>query len=101
MEKDIEEKIDELLTKILKNLKDNKESNQDCFKKALRGSCKIHLDKTEDNTQLEINGNGLTVLIALAGAEKAILEKLNCSELEFEYIKNIIGTKVTTIKESK
>ncbi len=71
----------------------SKEKFKNTVSKALNDYCKITIEKDEDGqTRLGVEGNRLSLLIALAGAEQGILHQLNCDEDEFEFIKSFIGT---------
>ena len=93
MEKEINE---------LKELFDGKEKVNEKLKKqfyeamekAIKEPCEIIVKKDKDGyASCKIEGYRLPLLIALAGAEKSILEKLNSSEEELEFIKGFIGYK--------
>lgn len=63
---------------------------------ALKQPCKITIEKYKDGkARTGIEGNRLSLLIALAGAEKSILKQLNCDNEEFEFIKNFVGAEET------
>lgn len=100
MEKEINE-LKELVSD-LKELFDGKENVNEKLKKqfykamekAIKEPCEIIVKKDKDGyASCKIEGYRLPLLIALAGAEKNILEKLNSSEGEFEFIKSYIGCK--------
>lgn len=98
MKKEFDELLEEL-DNILNNFenKENKEIDlKETFDKmvneAKQKSCKIVISKEEgDTVNLGFEGGRLTLLLVLAGAEKRILNQLDCDEKEFNYIKNIVG----------
>lgn len=95
MDKELKEKMDKVLNKLLDNLDVSLDKIKDIdtkCKEALNTPCKIHIDNNGKGTALAIEGGRLSLLITLAGAEKGILKQLNCSNKEFEFIKNMVGT---------
>lgn len=53
---------------------------------------KIEHKKTSKKGPLcQIEGGRMTLLINLAGIKKCMLEKLNCTDEEFEFIESMIG----------
>ena len=61
---------------------------------ALEQPCKITIEKgKKGDAKLGIEGSRLSLLIALAGAEQGILKQLKCNDEEFEFIKNLVGTR--------
>lgn len=92
MDKELKEKMDKLLDKLLGiNLDKIKDIDTKC-KEALNTPCKIHIYNDSKGTRLAVESGRLSLLITLAGAEKGILKQLNCSTEEFEFIKNMVGT---------
>ena len=95
MDKELKEKMDKLFDKLLDSLDINLDKIKDIgtkCKEAINTPCKIHIDNDGKGTRLAVEGGRLSLLITLAGAEKGILKKLNCSTEEFEFIKNMVGT---------
>ena len=90
MDKELLEKLDKLLEKMVDSISGKTGA---MFKEALSEPCKIHIDNDGKGTALAVEGHRLSLLITLAGAEKGILKQLNCSTEEFEFIKNVVGTR--------
>lgn len=64
------------------------------LEEASKEPCKIHIDvKKDGNCCIASEGNRLSLLIALAGAEKNILEELKYDEKMFDFIKSIVEEK--------
>ena len=71
-----------------------KEKFEKQLKEALNEPCKITIEKgKKGDAKLGIEGRRLALLISLAGAEESILKQLKCSEDEFKFIKNLVGTR--------
>ncbi len=98
MDKDIKE-ILKRMEKIATLLKDkdiaslSKEADE-LFEKAIKEPCKISIKKDGNGkAEVQVQGTRLAVLIALAGLKEAVLNNTNCTEDEFDFIQNRIGTK--------
>lgn len=61
------------------------------LRKAQDEPFKIEIKREKDHTSMAIEGGRLTLLVNVAGALKLLQEKLNCSDEEFELIKDSIG----------
>lgn len=64
------------------------------FEQASNEDFEIILSRKDGHNRISIEGGRLTLLIALAGCEKAILEKTNTSEEMFEFIKDHVGVEL-------
>ncbi len=96
MEKEFNELLKEL-DNIIDNFNHTNISTKEIFDKMvneeMQKPCKIVINKKEkEDVHLGIEGSRLTLLLVLAGAEKTILNQLECNEKEFNYIKSIVGT---------
>lgn len=70
------------------------------FEKELVKPCEIRIKKERGiGAKTYIKGSRLSLLIALASLEKNVLEQLNCDEMEFDFIKNTVGSKVVENNE--
>ena len=102
MDKKLEEKMDKILDKLLDNL-DGKLDKMNDFeskcKEATTKVCKIHIDNDEKGMRLAVEGNRLSLLIALASAEKQLLNELNASSKDLEFIKTIVSSEKVDINE--
>lgn len=78
--KELEKKLDEICDESLEFI-------QKCAKEPFT----IKAVNNGEKTSVEIDGGRITLLINLAGMEKAILERLHCDEEEFEFIKGLIS----------
>ena len=78
--KELEKKLDEICDDALEHIR-----------KCSKEPFKIEAVNNGENTSVEINGGRITLLINLAGMEKAILERLHCEEDEFEFYKSLIS----------
>ena len=78
--KELEKKLDEICDDALEHIR-----------KCSKEPFKIEAVNNGKNTSVEINGGRITLLINLAGMEKAILERLHCEEDEFEFYKSLIS----------
>jgi len=79
-------------------LGDNENSLSNKMKKRIDEGFKekatVSIEKFEDGTaQSHIEGSNIGVLIALAGLEKSVLEKLDVPKGVWELIKHSVGTK--------
>ena len=91
-EKEIDELLDSLKEIITKASKiPTEEEVKKKFNEALKEPCKILIETKNENTRMNIEGGRLTILLTIAGAEKGILNQLECSKDEFEFIKKIVG----------
>ena len=64
------------------------------LKEAINEPCKITIEKGKNGeAKLGVEGCRLSLLIALAGAKQGILKQLKCSDEEFEFISNFVGTR--------
>lgn len=99
MEKEINE-LKELVSE-LKKLFDGKEESKekvdkhfyDVMEKAIKEPCEIIIKQENGGAKCKVEGYTLSIIIALIGAEKTILENLNISERDFGFIKSFIGCK--------
>lgn len=78
--KELEKKLDEICDDALEHIR-----------KCSKEPFKIEAVNNGENTSVEINGGRITLLVNLAGMEKAILERLHCEEDEFEFYKSLIS----------
>ena len=88
-------KIEKLLNDIKETIKElNLDNMAETFIEATKDPCEISI-RTDNKGGAEINveGHKLSLLIALAGLEKSVLQQLNCDKDTFELIKNIVGTR--------
>ena len=71
-----------------------KEKFEKMLKEAINEPCKITIEKgKKGDAKLGIEGRRLALLISLAGAKQGILKQLKCSDEEFEFISNFVGTR--------
>ena len=93
MDKDIKEKLNNLLGDLLNVVAENMGKTEEKLKDAMEESCEIHIKKEQDGElELTVKGNRLALMVALAGAEKSILKQIECSPKEFEYMKTCVAT---------
>ena len=59
--------------------------------KIAREKFDIHVSSDGKTTSASINGGRTTLLINLAGLEKTLLNKMNCSEEEFDFFRHLVG----------
>lgn len=89
----------EMLNGVLEDmLGDNENSLSNKMKKrideAFKEKATVSIEKFEDGTaQSRIEGSNIGILIALAGLEKTVLEKLDTPKGLWELIKHTVGTK--------
>jgi len=100
MDKDIREMLNDLKEMLeiatSEDFKNAKDKFSKLMEEGLKQPCKITIEKYKDGkAKTGIEGNRLSLLITLAGAEKGILKQLSCSNEEFEFIKNFVGTEET------
>ncbi|MBP5426697.1 MAG: hypothetical protein J6Y29_02195 [Clostridiales bacterium] len=88
--KELLEKLKELTEKMVDKMSKNLDELEGQMTEAIKEPCKIHIDNNGTNTQLDVSGTRLNLLLTLAGAEKTILRDLHCSDSEFEFIKNFV-----------
>lgn len=79
-----------------KDKMDKIEKINDGLEEGLNGSCKINITYDKGAMKLETEGTKLTILIAVASAEKQILSNLDCSEEKFNFFKKAIGHEEVT-----
>lgn len=96
--KDLKEMLKNMenIAKLLQNsnLGKAREKFDNMLEEALNQPCKISIEKGENGeAKMGVEGNRLSLIIALAGAEQGILKQLKCSDEEFEFIKNFVSTK--------
>ncbi len=71
-----------------------KEKFEKMLKEAINEPCKITIEKGKNGeAKLGVEGRRLALLISLAGAKQGILKQLKCSDEEFEFISNFVGTR--------
>lgn len=93
MDKKVKKKLDDLLDALFDKSNILKEYEK-TMNKALKEPCTIEMTKNKNGkATVKIMGARLPLLLLLAGCEKNILQQLNCSEDEFDFIKRQIGTK--------
>lgn len=95
MDKELLEILNEALGDLLNDDK-NKVINkmQKEINKAFKEKASISIEKFEDGrTETHIEGSTLGILIALAGLEKSVLEKLDVPREVWGLIKRTVGTK--------
>ena len=91
MDKEIKEKINQILDTILDGAKDRTDIIID---RAIQDPCEISIQKGENGeATIRVDGSRLALLIALAGAEKSILNQLDCDNDEFDFLKERISTR--------
>lgn len=95
-----EELLKELkeLNELVEDMIENDEGFENMLKKKIKKAYKekalISINKKENgDAEVKVEGNGIAILIALAGLEKAILEKLNTSKQLWELIKHTTGVR--------
>lgn len=67
------------------------------FDDAANSDCEISIKHVKDgDTNMHVSGSRVSIMILLAAAEKQILNKIDCSEEEFEMIKDMTGSKVVS-----
>lgn len=92
------------LEKMLKKLEELKESLEgvcdtpnfikEAIKKGHKEEAKISVHKYADGrAETKIEGSTMGILIALAGLEKSVLNKINAPAGMFELIKETVGTR--------
>lgn len=87
----------EMLKDINKTLDKIIEVDDDKIKKAIdeafKGEATISMKKYKDGrAETHMEGDKITLLIALAGLEKNMLEKLEVPSLVWEHFRSIVGT---------
>lgn len=92
MNKEIEDKLDDLIEEIAKSVFNEKEERK-ILEQALKENAEIKVVNKNGCTQVSMEGRRLTLLLLLAGLEKNILKKTNTPEIFFEQLKKIVGTK--------
>lgn len=97
MDKEVKEmlkELNELLGDLLEGNEDKLSDRiQENISKAYKEKAKISIEKNEDGTAVtHIEGSNTAILIALAGLEKTIMEKLNVPKGFYELVKKCIGT---------
>ena len=86
--KELLEELDGIDFKKMKNKIDERLQN------AIDEPCIISIDKKQGGeASIIVKGDRLSLLVTLAGLEKQVLEKLECNNSEWEFIKNKIGTR--------
>ena len=100
MDNEIKEKLNELLEKVIDKVSKNMDGLEDNFNQAVKEPCKIHVDNDGKGTGVKVEGKRLSLLITLAGAEKNILKELNCSNSEFDFIKNMVASEIADKEEA-
>lgn len=94
MDKDVKEKINNILGDLLDIVAENMNKSEKKIKDAMDEACEIHIEKEKDGElEVAVKGNRLALIVALAGAEKSILKQIDCGTKEFEYMKTCIDTK--------
>lgn len=98
MDKELKEMLNDLkeMLEIVENtdIGKAKKKFEKMLNEALEQPCKITIEKGKNGeAKMGVEGNRLSLLIALAGAEKGILKQVHCSDEEFDFIKNLVGTK--------
>lgn len=64
------------------------------FDEAIKEKAVVSIEKFEDGSATtKIEGNNLSILIALAGLEKTVFEKLDVPNGLWEMVKDKVGTK--------
>lgn len=87
MDKELLEMFNKLKNIMADNVKDS-------ISEAFNEPAKISIEKDADGrAKTHIEGKPLPILIALAGLEKAVLEKLDAPTGVWELIKEAVGTK--------
>lgn len=86
--------LNEVLGDLIKDDKDSFKSKlQEKINKGFKEKASISIEKFEDGrAETHIEGTNIAVLIALAGLEKAVLEKLDTPKSLWELIKQTVGT---------
>jgi len=96
MDKEIEKLMKDILKKMDKKLNDMEDIDKITEKKIEEHSkkpCKLSIEKGDDGeAKITVIGTNMSILIGLAGLEKAVLKKLNPPAGLFEHIKRKIDT---------
>lgn len=87
--------LNEVLGDLLNDDTDSVKSKlQEKINKGFNEKASVSIVKFEDGrAETHIEGTNTAVLIALAGLEKTVLEKLNPPRGLWELVKNMVGTK--------
>ena len=87
--------LNEVLGDLLSDDKDSVKSKlQERIEKGFTEKASVSIVKFEDGrAETHIEGTNVAVLIALAGLEKSVLEKLNPPKGLWELIKHSVGTR--------
>lgn len=96
MEKDLKEMLNGLkdVLETMQKMDFGKGKFKELMEKSVKEPCKITIEKNKKGEcKMGVEGQRLALLITLAGAEQGILKQLSCNESEFEFIKNLVGTK--------
>jgi len=98
MEKELKELLKELkkLRKVVtdKDMEKAKENFSKQMEEAIKTPCEISIKKENSGlANMKVEGKRLAILVTLAGAEKGILKQLHCTEDEFDFIKNFVGSR--------
>lgn len=103
-DKEINKLMEEVLENTLKKMKEEglidealdeiDEKAMEKFEEASKEDFVINVSRKNGHNKLNVEGGRLTLLIGLAGIEKAILAKLDASEEMFEFIKDHVGVEI-------
>jgi hypothetical protein len=94
--KELDKMIDRLkeLSEMLEGAKEIPNYMEKAIKKGFTEEAKISLHKyANGKAETRIEGSTMGILIALAGLEKTVLEKINAPAGLFDLIKETVGTK--------
>lgn len=102
MEKDLKEMLNSLkeLVEELSKTGGLEDKFKESMEEAINEPCKITIETTKNGVvKTGLTGRGLAILVTLAGAEKSILKEINCTDKEFDFIKDCIGSKKVSENE--
>ena len=92
MDKDLKNKLEQLLDKMFEKLSNSINEAKGRMEDAIQEPCEIKITNDGKGTAIAIEGCRLGILLTLAGAENRLLEQLGCSETEFEMYKKVVGS---------
>ena len=98
MDKELKEMLNHLKDMLeiatSKDFEKAKEKFSEIMDEALKQPCKITIEKNKKGeAKMGVEGQRLALLISLAGAEQGILKQLHCTNDEFDFIKQFVGTR--------
>ena len=98
MEKEFKEMLKNLkeMLEIVENsdIGKAKEKFSNMLEEAINQPCKITIEKNKGGKcNVKLQGNELSLLLTLAGAEENILKRIYCEQETFDFIKTFVGSK--------